>query len=705
MSARLSYLTAALLLPETARLEFARQDVGLSFPVYIPAGSYYILGQAPAVTSGANSDGVIGVVASPPHGLMPGDRLTVFRAGEVVARGLTCLPGTTATQIHHDGGSISVGDWGTVYAERDLLSTIWGRVCADEDLHQGFEIRVDRSTGVVRVTLLATEVWPSPTATIIWSGTDINGELVREWLRLSGVETELSLTPVYGSRAAAGVYAPRKPPSRDRPILQTLSSVSDPSTGGAQDVVFGATHRLCTIGLKFEGGPRASTWIEYHALEDLYRRMAQGAPVRWYRDSTVLTPFAPVENPFGWEEWVFDGPAPNWEPAEEFAGWVGRLRLEWLWREYVEDVGAWTPATTPVSTPDPLDAFTSLAALKSTLTQDGRTGRLVNMTTGLTIACFERRNGVIVPLGPWDLTRLTANRWARVASVTSSTEVEIEPGHNLSPSAFCRVADTSAGTATTSRSFTVTGTTLTLGTGYSSIAAGDLIYESGTSEIEFGLDVLVAADGASYNDAPAVYATGGGLHIEQAAVALLLPSEIDLTAPDACGFDVRIIGESSRQAAPVDADGGVVAFAVAGVMTRHSGTVRVNRAEYQWDDAASNTTLLRRYVNSSWPLEFSGAVSFAVSTMNAPPGDLLLGWQGVIGNLGTASTSQLGTMVRWNAVNAAQTSAVSGAPSANSLSTLLGMVTACAQRTARTSGTNYDPTLLVKSIDFGLFGF
>lgn len=357
--------------------------------------------------------------------------------------------------------------------------------------------------------------------------------------------------------------------------------------------------------------------------------------------------------------------------------------------------------------------YTTLAALVAALDADGKAGWLVNATSGARIWGLENRGGAIVPVSPFYAENLTANRWGRVASVSNSTTGTLASGHTLPASTQVRIADVSSAAGTAPQGITVSGTSFTLASGYGALAAGDILYESGTSEVEFGLDVLVAALEPTFDPVALVYATGSGIHLQQAVMALMLPDALDMGTGDGHTVHVGVRSVLTWGTMPAASDGGATEYMLYGPLVEGSGSTRrvapLGAATWNSGTGGSTTTLLARRITApTWPLSSPHLYGSAQATQNhvtladATPRADFRASTSTHRAQGVASSTTAGmvstTIVRW-ADELGLPQEVNVAPNAADLTgVLLGAIAGCGQWRA-SSGPPYGNTALLKEID------
>ena len=179
----------------------------------------------------------------------------------------------------------------------------------------GFTIELD-ADGYTLATSAA------DTLTITWAG----GTDVRDLLGYEddGATTSVTTGGTTSGKLCRARWAPARPWRRDEPVDVARKSMSI-STDGTVDVISAPPHKKRRIAMRFSGGPREAVETEFSVFRDVWERIVgSGRRFRFYSDRDVLTEYAEITNPWGWQLLIVEGGG-DWDPGSALtvSGWYG----------------------------------------------------------------------------------------------------------------------------------------------------------------------------------------------------------------------------------------------------------------------------------------------------------------------------------------------------------------------------------------------
>jgi len=290
----------------------------------IPNGEYFVLGRGfGRVTVGGTGTSI--TLASG-HGLEVGDVVAVRDvSGGVWTTTTATVTASTALSVKLDG-SITVQVNDIIVVAADLLGVILA-VSIEPDVgamaYLGAEVS---SAGIVSFT--------SSNASAEYEITFDTSEL-QSILRFEDDLTAANSTLITSAASQAGDRMCGYTMFLSRVLVEELPVSLPQKSVSIADSNRVETHHYATrtqlqAEVVYEGGPHASNWEEYHAVDDFWDDViGPGRPIRLYRSVDENQAWVRITNPDGYRTWVCVGPK-NHSPPPLKARWY------YFWKE------AWT---------------------------------------------------------------------------------------------------------------------------------------------------------------------------------------------------------------------------------------------------------------------------------------------------------------------------------------------------------------------------
>lgn len=283
----------------------------------LPDGEYYLIGQGIGVVSGASSGTTITMAAGHPFAV--GDRVSVYDvSGSAYLLDSSEINSISATSIRiSDSVSVAIGD--LVCAAPDLLGQLEMLSYAADPTELAGILSWDlTSEGVAEVST------SSAVATVF-----VNPDADIDAILYTTSATVSLGSPLSGTREARYAWYPGYTAQDELPrwLPQRSQTVSD---SGRVETHHYSTRERVEIRQLHSGSPWGSSYDEWTALESWWTDVvAPGRPVRWYRDSSELDPYAAVSEPSGYRVGTIVSPTIR-EPRPKSPGYYGLWEETWV---------------------------------------------------------------------------------------------------------------------------------------------------------------------------------------------------------------------------------------------------------------------------------------------------------------------------------------------------------------------------------------
>lgn len=288
-------------------------------------GKYLLEGRPVAIVTSSTGSPTVGVSGG--HDFEEGESVSIWdESADSLFGTYTVDAATSTTLTMNTGVSASAND--IIFKTGDLIGRINARVKAQDYANlSGFDLEISNSNGRLSLT-------PSSETFLMSS---ITADLI-EYLRTAanGNLSASAASPYEGSRAVAFSFYPSKALVDNRMLKRKIVSRALVAANGSQEILSGDEHRLQQIGLRFLGFEREDSYNEFHAIEDFWGYATDGKHFRWWPDKTVNSPYAQVSNPWGYEDWTFEG-NPPFALEEPIAGTFDIFDERIVIRQYVPD--------------------------------------------------------------------------------------------------------------------------------------------------------------------------------------------------------------------------------------------------------------------------------------------------------------------------------------------------------------------------------
>jgi hypothetical protein len=264
-------------------------------------GAYFAMGEGVGYVSATGSGTTIPFASG--HPFVAGQRIVAPFSGLLVWGPVTILS-TTPTSVTVDV-SVNYTSGEPVSVYQDLIDTI------EAGIHNLFTaflgLHLSLNNGVIEWIADAAETY---TVTLT--------DDLATWMRVASplAVTDAGVGPVPSRQMIGQVYLGKEILS-DVLTIDPRASQSEGVTGRLETIKR-ASVRQRPIRMRSEGPPRSSIATTYQALEDLWEsHFSAGLRWRYYVDASVVTPYAVISNPRGYETMVHLGPERwKWDPLQ-----------------------------------------------------------------------------------------------------------------------------------------------------------------------------------------------------------------------------------------------------------------------------------------------------------------------------------------------------------------------------------------------------
>lgn len=179
--------------------------------------------------------------------------------------------------------------------------------------------------------------------TLTWDTGDGSGTWLRDYLGFVNDPTTLALTNIGFQRAArthlGGLYPLICTVTDIRGREEDIAQSRPTGTGGAatdHTTEYGGRDTLLVEVRLTDAYPHTTTWNEFTQLEFYLQEAKKGMPWRYYRDTTVLTPWARVSNALGYHEVVLDKKSAPLDPTPKHGNYYRIFHHKLLSRAHID---------------------------------------------------------------------------------------------------------------------------------------------------------------------------------------------------------------------------------------------------------------------------------------------------------------------------------------------------------------------------------